>query len=102
MVCNPQANTIVERVHQMMDNMICTLEIQQHEYPQGAIPGILTAIAFGIHSTIHIAMQATPMQLVFGRDSILNIQHLACFWGNPFCYILGNRRLDGFSGDRGQ
>ena len=39
--------------------------------------GILSAVVFGIRSTVHTTTQATPMQLVFGRDSILNIKHLA-------------------------
>ena len=39
--------------------------------------GILTAVAFAVRATVHTTMQATPMQLVFGRDAILNIQHQA-------------------------
>ena len=30
-----------------------------------------------IRSAIHTATRATPMQLVFGRDAILNVQHTA-------------------------
>ena len=66
MVCNPQANAIVERVHQTIHNMIRTFKIQDSLHLQEAIPGIFAAIAFGICSIIHITMQATPM-LVFGR-----------------------------------
>ena len=76
-VRNPQANAIVERVHQTMGNMIRTFVLQEGAQPQEAIPGIFSAIAFGICSTIHTTTRATPMQLVFGRDSILNVQHLA-------------------------
>ena len=60
-----------------MHNMIQTFVLQESSHPQEAIPGIFAAIAFGIHSTIHTTMQATSMQLVFGCNSILNIQHLA-------------------------
>ena len=76
-VRNPQANAIVERVHQIMGNMIRTFVLHEGTQPQDAIPGIFAAIAFGIRSTIHTTTKATPMQLVFGRDSIMNIQHLA-------------------------
>ena len=32
---------------------------------------------FGVRATYHIALQESPMQLVFGRDAILNIKHVA-------------------------
>ena len=74
---NPQSNAIVERVHQTLGNMLRTFEIPAYENAREQIPGILAAIAFGICSTIHTTTRATPMQLVFGCDSILNVQHLA-------------------------
>ena len=36
--------------------------------------GILAAAMFALRSTYHTTLQATPAQLVFGRDSVLNIQ----------------------------
>jgi hypothetical protein len=39
--------------------------------------GILAATRFAIRSTYHTTLQATPMQLVCGRDAILNIKHEA-------------------------
>ena len=39
--------------------------------------GILAATMFAIRSTVHTTSQYTPMQLVFGRDSILNVAHTA-------------------------
>lgn len=76
-VRNPQANSIVEQVHLTMGNVLRTYEIPKGEVTQDKIPGTLAAISFGICSALHTTMQATPMQLVFGRDSILNVQHLA-------------------------
>ena len=38
--------------------------------------GILAATAFAVHSTYHTTLQATPGQLVFGRDMIFNIKHI--------------------------
>ena len=37
----------------------------------------MTAVAFAVRATVNTTTQATPMQLVFGRDAILNIQHRA-------------------------
>jgi hypothetical protein len=32
---------------------------------------------FALHATYHTTLQATPMQLVFGRDAMLNVQFQA-------------------------
>ena len=75
---NPQANAIIERVHQTLGNMIRAHQPQLRELdeddPWG---GMLSAITFAIRSTFHTTLQATPMQLVFGRDAILNTQFQA-------------------------
>ena len=39
--------------------------------------GILAAIAFTVHTTVHSTTRVTPMQIVFGRDAIFNICHIA-------------------------
>ena len=39
--------------------------------------GILSAVMFAMRSTYHTTLEATPMQLVFGRDAILPIFHQA-------------------------
>ena len=39
--------------------------------------GILSAAALAVRSTYHTTLQATPGQLVFGRDLIFNIKHEA-------------------------
>jgi len=38
---------------------------------------LLSAVGFAIRSTYHTTLQSTPGQLVFGRDMIFPIQHLA-------------------------
>ena len=38
---------------------------------------ILSVVMFVIRSTFHTTLEATPMQLVFGRDTILPIIHQA-------------------------
>ena len=39
--------------------------------------GILSATMFAVRATYHTTLQASPMQLVFGRNAILNIKHVA-------------------------
>ena len=70
---NPQANAIIERVHKTLGNIIRTFEFY-HESIDEADPwaGILAAAMFAIRATYHTTLQATPMQLVFGRDAIMN------------------------------
>ena len=38
---------------------------------------ILAATMFAVRATYHTTLQAFPMQIVFGRDAILNIKHVA-------------------------
>ena len=77
-VRNPQANAIVERIHQVIGNIIRTFELQTN-YLDEEDPwkGILSAAAFAVRSTYHTTLQKSPGQLVFGRDMILNIKHTA-------------------------
>ena len=77
-VRNPQANAIVERVHQVIGNIIRTFELESN-YLDDANPwkGVLSATAFAVRSTYHTTLQNTPGQLVFGRDMILNVKHEA-------------------------
>ena len=39
--------------------------------------GILAAVSFAVRATFHTTTRATPMQLVFGRDAMLNIPFTA-------------------------
>ena len=72
---NPQANAIIERIHQTIGNIIRTFEVQDN-YLDEEDPweGILAATMFAVRATYHTTLQATPSQLVFGRDAILNTQ----------------------------
>ena len=75
---NPQANAIVERLHQTIGNIMHTFNIQEmgldNENPW---EGILSSTVFAIWSTAHTTTQHTSSQLVFGRDAILNINQEA-------------------------
>ena len=73
---NPQANSIIERVHQTIGNIIRTVS---RENVDDADPwsGVLAATMFALRATHHTTLQASPMQLVFGRDAILNVKFTA-------------------------
>jgi transposase InsO family protein len=72
---NPQSNGIVERVHQVLGNALRTFELEQKELDTNDPWGpFLSAAAWAIRSTVHTTLDATPGQLVFGRDMLLPIQ----------------------------
>ena len=73
---NPQANAIIERIHQTIGNIIHTFQAQENPYLDETDPwgGILAATMFAVRATYHTTTQATPTQLVFGRDAIMNIK----------------------------
>ena len=76
---NPQANAIVERVHQVIGNMLRAFDLEDCYLlppPMDPLEGIISAISFAIRSTWSTTMRATPGQLVFGRDMLLNIKHV--------------------------
>jgi len=75
---NPQANAIVERVHQVIGNMIRTFELEDNYLDEDdPWKGILAATAFAVCSMYHTTLQKTLEQLVFSRDMICNIEHEA-------------------------
>ena len=72
---NPQGNSPVERVHQVVQNMIRTKELDSYEFdyidPWGEI---LSSVGWAIRASYHSTLQATPAQLVFGRDMLFNLK----------------------------
>jgi hypothetical protein len=75
---NPQANSVLERIHQVLANMIRTFELEEvYMDEEDPWAGILAAVAFACRATYHTTLKATPGQLVFGRDLIFNTKHVA-------------------------
>ena len=69
---------ILEQVHQTIGNMIDTFQLNNAKLDEDdPWEGILAAVIFALRSTVHSTLGATPMQLVFGRDAILNLSHEA-------------------------
>ena len=73
---NPQSNAIIERIHQTIGNIIRTFDVSNivNNNPRS---GILAVTMFAVRTDDKTLVQASPMQLVFGRDAILNIKHVA-------------------------
>ena len=57
--------------------MIRAMEIQDTENITDPFKGILSAVCFAVRATVHTTLQASPSQLVFGRDHVLNIKYQA-------------------------
>ena len=75
---NPQGNSIVERIHQVVGDQLRTFELDEQELnTHNPWSPFLSAVAFAIRSTYHTTLEATPAQLVFGRDMLLPIQFQA-------------------------
>ena len=70
---NLQANAILERMHQTIGNILCTLKVQNmvldDKHPWD---GILASTMFALWVTMHTTTQPTPAQPIFGRNSIIN------------------------------
>jgi hypothetical protein len=75
-----QANAIIERNHKVVNDMLRSFDLENnHENPEEKEDNSLdcflqsTAWKISIRSTYHTTLEATPCQLVFGRDMIHNI-----------------------------
>jgi len=72
---NPQANAIIERIHQTLGNIIRTFEVHESDLAtESPWDGILSAAIFALRATYHTTLQATPTELVFDRDAMLNVK----------------------------
>jgi hypothetical protein len=71
---NPQANSIIEPVHKVVNEMLRSFDLDKETLEEdNPFDYFLQSTAWAIRSTYHTTLQATPCQLVFGRDMIHNI-----------------------------
>jgi hypothetical protein len=72
---NPQSNSIIQCIHQVVGDMMQTCDIRDKSDldPHFIWQGVLNAIRGAVRSLVHMTTHATPTQLVFGRDAMLNI-----------------------------
>jgi hypothetical protein len=87
MVKNPGANGILERVHQVLGQMLCTAELDTaNSVTPNDINVFLDNAAWAIHSTYHMVLKASPGAAIFGQDMLFDIPFVA-----DWCKI-GERR----------
>eukprot|EP00804_Cyclotella_cryptica_P015712 CCRYP_013381-RA/>CCRYP_013381-RA protein AED:0.60 eAED:-0.14 QI:0/0/0/1/0/0/2/0/736 len=77
-VKNPQANAILERVHQVISSMLRTTEIDMAPSVEPSdIDTFVTNVAWANRSTYHTVLKASPGAAIFGRDMLFDIPFLA-------------------------
>ena len=91
---NPQYNAIIKITRKTIGNIICTFGMF-NIINNNPWSGILAATIFTVIETYHTTLKASPMQLVFGRDAILNIKHVSDWehiWQHKQEQINGNNK----------
>jgi hypothetical protein len=87
MVKNPQANGILERVHQVLGQMLHTAELDMADsVTPDDVDVFLDNPAWAIRSTYHTVLKASPGAAISGQDMLFNIPFVA-----DWCKI-GERR----------
>jgi len=72
---NPQGNSPVERIHQVVQNMIKTKELYTIIFDLiDPLDEILSSVPWEIRASYHSTLQSTQAQLVFGRDMLFNMK----------------------------
>jgi hypothetical protein len=78
MVKNPQANAILECVHQVLGQMLRTSELDMADpVSPDDIDVFLDNAAWAIRSTYHTVLKASPGAAIFGRDMLFDIPFVA-------------------------
>eukprot|EP00804_Cyclotella_cryptica_P004321 CCRYP_013509-RB/>CCRYP_013509-RB protein AED:0.44 eAED:0.44 QI:0/0/0/1/0/0/2/0/175 len=77
-VKNPQANAILEQVHQVISSMLRTAKIDMAPSVEPSdIDKFMTNVAWAICSTYHTVLKASPGAAPFVWDMLFNISFLA-------------------------
>ena len=77
-VRNPQANAILERVHQTIMAMLRTADLDMADtITESDIADFLTDAAWAVRSTYHTVLKTSPGAAIFGRDMLFDVPFLA-------------------------
>ncbi len=78
-VKNPQANDILERVHQVLgQRMLCTAELDMADsVTPHDVDVFLDNAAWAIHSIYHTVLKASSGAAIFGRNMLFDIPFMA-------------------------
>ncbi len=75
---NPTANAILESIHAVFTNMLCTVKLNMAKLVNASdIDIFLADAAWAICSTHHIVLKASPGAAIFGRDMLFYIPFIA-------------------------
>jgi hypothetical protein len=75
---NPQSNGVIERVHQVLGDMLRTFELEDRDLDaKDPFGSFLSAAAYAIRSTYHTVLVASPAELEFGRHMLLPVKFTA-------------------------
>ncbi len=73
-VKNPRANGVLEHVHQVLEQMLHTAELDMVDsVTPNDVDVFLDNAAWAIHSTYHTVLKASPGAAIFGQDMLLDI-----------------------------
>ena len=75
-VKNPRANSMIERAHQVFGTMLRTFDLDNKVLdPIDPFGEYLAQITWAMRSTYHTTLDASPGQIVFGRDMLIDMEH---------------------------
>jgi hypothetical protein len=78
MIKNPQANAILERVHQVLAQMLCTVKLNMAKsVTPDDVDVFLNNAALAIWSTYHTVLKISQGTAIFGCDMVFDIPFLA-------------------------
>ncbi len=78
MVKNPRANGILERIHQVLGQMLRTAEFDMADsVTPDDVDFFLDNAAWAICSTYHTVLKASPGAAIFGQDMLFDIPFVA-------------------------
>ena len=84
-VKNPQANTILEHVHGVLDNMMCIHDPDISPTTTDTITtNFIVDATWAIYSTYHTVPNSIPGASIFGRDMLFDIPYIAD-WNDIGC-----------------
>ena len=78
MVKNPQANAILEHLHQVLAQMLCTAELKMAKtITPDDVDVFLDNAAWAICSTYQSVLKASPGAAIFGCNMLIDIPFIA-------------------------
>jgi hypothetical protein len=77
-VKNPQANAILDHIHVVLRNMLCTFELDMAKMVKASdIDIFLSDDAWAVCSTYHTVLKASSGAAIFGQDMLFDIPFIA-------------------------